>query len=134
MSQGSVLSQAGDRVPGSGRPLSELVVPGGVQRLLDGRPARCVWENELGGLTFEIGAPAASQFVKWTPHASGIDLAAEAARLTWASSYVRVPCVLDTGTDDAGSWLVTSAVSGTSAVSERWRAEPRTAVVAIARG
>jgi kanamycin kinase len=42
--------------------------------------------------------------------------------------------VLGHGTDSDGSWLVTAALPGQSAVSRRWLAEPRTAVIAIGEG
>jgi len=55
-----------------------------------GRPVRAVWENKLGGITFEVGAHADRCFVKWAPVASGIDLGEEAARLSWAVSFTPV--------------------------------------------
>jgi len=36
--------------------------------------------------------------------------------------------------DASGSWLVTGALPGTNAVSERWKAEPASAVAAIGAG
>lgn len=99
-----------------------------------GRCARPVWENELGGLTFEIGADPERNFVKWTPAASGIDLQQEVDRLNWAGRYSPVPRVLDQGADEEGSWIVTAALSGRNAVSNRWSAEPSMAVAAIGRG
>jgi len=61
--------------------------------------------------------------VKWAPAGSGIDLGAEAARLSWAGQFARVPAVLDRGADDAGSWIATSALPGEMAVAARWKAE-----------
>ncbi len=52
----------------------------------------------------------------------------------WAADYTPVPRVLDSGSDDAGSWIVTTPVPGRSAVDPRWVAEPRTAVIAIGEG
>src|ERR1700691_173379 len=75
-------------------------VPARVARLAAGRPVRQVWENELGGRTFEVGAGAGRCFVKWTP-AGGIDLTEEAARLEWAGPYITVPRVIGQGADDA---------------------------------
>jgi kanamycin kinase len=92
-----------------------------------------VWRNELGGLTFEVGEPERA-FVKWAPAGSGLDLAAEAARMTWASAYAAVPRVLGQGSGAEGAWLVTTPVAGESAVSERWKAAPAAAVVAIGEG
>jgi kanamycin kinase len=90
-----------------------------------------VWENVLGGLTFEVGAGTERCFVKWTPRASGVDLEAEAARLAWACTFTSVPRVLDHGTNGDGSWIVTSPLVGESAVAPRWKAEPITAVTAL---
>jgi kanamycin kinase len=105
-----------------------------VREAAAGRPLRAVWENELGGLTFEVGADPDRCFVKWAPAASGIDLAEEAARLRWAVSFTPVPRLLGQGADDEGSWIVTAALPGTSAVADRWKAEPATAVAAIGEG
>ncbi|MPZ67336.1 MAG: phosphotransferase [Pseudonocardiaceae bacterium] len=99
-----------------------------------GRSARLVWENEVGGLTFEVGGPPGRCFVKWAPTTSGIDLREEAVRLEWTVAFSPVPRVLDQGTDDAGSWIVTSALPGENAVSKRWRAQPGRAVTGIGRG
>jgi kanamycin kinase len=118
----------------SGPVLPDMPVPAPVQAVAAGRPARGVWENQLGGLTFEVGAGADRCFVKWSPAASGIDLAAEAARLSWAVSFTPVPRLLGQGVDDGGSWIVTAAVPGLFAVADRWKAEPATAVTAIGAG
>jgi aminoglycoside phosphotransferase len=109
-------------------------VPAPVEAVAAGRPARQVWRNMVGGRTFEIGASADRCFVKWTPVASGINLADEASRMRWAASYTTVPQVIGLGADDAGSWLITSALPGERATSPRWKAEPATAVAAIGAG
>ena len=112
-----------------GKPVPQLVAD-----LAVGRPVREVWENAVGGRTFEVGGAADRYFIKWTPASSGIDLGREAARLAWAGGYITVPRVLRRGAGDAGSWLVTSALPGENAVTERWRADPATAVAAIGEG
>jgi aminoglycoside phosphotransferase len=109
-------------------------VPRPVTDLAAGRPVREMWENAVGGRTFEVGGAAGRYFIKWTPASSGIDLAREAARLEWARSYITVPRVLGHGAGDAESWLVTSALPGENAVTDRWRADPATAVTAIGEG
>jgi kanamycin kinase len=114
----------------AGPPQSSVPVPARVEAIAAGRPVHPVWENERGGLTFEVG----DCFVKWAPAGSGLDLAGEAARLTWAVEFAAVPRVLDQDADGDGSWLVTAALPGRSAVDPRWRGEPRTAVVAIGEG
>jgi kanamycin kinase len=109
-------------------------VPAAVRALAAGWPARLVWENELGGLTFEVEAVPDRYFVKWVPAHSGIELGRESARMVWARPFTPVPRLLCQGADDTGSWLVTAALPGQFAVSDRWRAEPRTAVTAIGEG
>jgi kanamycin kinase len=99
-----------------------------------GRVTRLVWENEAGGLTYEVGAGPDRCFVKWTPQASGIDLGDEAVRLVWAAPSTPVPRLLSQGLDEAGSWIVTAALPGHCAVDAWWKAEPRTAVTAIGEG
>ena len=42
--------------------------------------------------------------------------------------------MLGCGADGQGSWLVTAALPGRNAVSPRWLADPRTAVIAIGEG
>jgi kanamycin kinase len=111
-----------------------MPVPPRVAKLSAGRPVDEVWENAVGGRTFEVGGAAGRYFIKWTPAGSGIDLAQEATRLEWAGSYITVPRILAHGADDDGSWLVTSGLPGQNAVTPRWRAEPATAVAAIGEG
>ena len=108
--------------------------PSPVLAVAGGREFRLVWQN-VDALTFEIGPqPGERCFVKWSPVTSRLDLRGEAARMAWAAAYATVPRVLDSGSDDAGSWIVTTPVPGRSAVDPRWVAEPRTAVIAIGEG
>lgn len=59
---------------------------------------RPVWVNELGGTTFALtDGPSQRRFVTWS---CGIALAAEAARLRWAVSHMRVPALLHLDADD----------------------------------
>lgn len=124
----------------AGAPASDVVVPPKILELAGGDPLRPVWENVLGGLTFEVGTGEARRFMKWAGASTGIDLVAEAQRMRWVARFSRVPPVVDagrctTGGDAmAGTWLVTRPLRGDSAVSDRWKAEPATAVAAIASG
>jgi kanamycin kinase len=102
-----------------------------VLTLAAGRSISPVWRNELGGLTFAIGD---THYVKWNPTGNGIDLEVELRRLDWAAKFVTVPRVVDHGADEHGSWLVSEAIAGTSAVSDRWRRHPEIAVPALGRG
>src|SRR5258708_21899876 len=104
-----------------------------VRQLAAARPVCLAWENEHA-LTFEVGDGPDRCFVKWAPAGSPLDLAAEAARMTWAAAFTPVPRVLGHGADGEGSWLVTAALPGHSAASPRWLADPRTAVIAIGEG
>jgi kanamycin kinase len=109
-------------------------VPAGVAAAAAGCALRPVWVNAVGGLTFEAGKGPARRFIKWVPAGSGLDLAAEADRMSWAGAFHPVPLPLARGSDPAGSWLVTAALPGDSAVSPRWRDDPATAVTAIGEG
>jgi len=109
-------------------------VPAPVAAVAAGRPARQVWDNSLGGRTFEVGSDDDRCFVKWTPAASGIDLAGEAARMAWAVTFTPVPRVIGQGADEAGSWIITAALPGQSAVTPRWQSDPAIAVTAIGEG
>lgn len=107
--------------------------PAAVRRLAGGEPVRGVWANQLGGCTFAVGSPP-GRYVKWLPRGVDpqlADLAGEAARLRWARPHTPVPEVLDVGGDGDGTWLVTVALPGTSAVDPRWVADPEPAVRAI---
>ncbi|MEV7389936.1 aminoglycoside 3'-phosphotransferase [Streptomyces sp. NPDC091215] len=115
-------------------PREPVDFPRAVTELAAGRPARAVWKNELGGLTFQIGLGDARQFVKWAPAGSGLDLAAEVARLRWAARFTVVPRVLDEGADGTGSWIVTRGLPGRMAVDDHWKRDPGTAVRAIGAG
>lgn len=115
-------------------PQGPVEPPRPVIALAAGRPVRAVWENEVGGLTFQVGVGDARQFVKWTPADSGIDLAAEVARLRWAVRYITVPLILGEGADETGSWIVTRGLPGRMAVDDRWKRDPGTAVRAIGAG
>ena len=64
-------------------------------------------------------------FVKWSPAGEAPDLTVEAERLKWAAHHTVVPRVLDLGTEHGGSWMVTSALSGASAVGTRVDRSPR---------
>ncbi len=111
-----------------------MPVPASVEAIAAGRALHPVWENELGGLTFAVGSGPDACFVKWAPAGTGVDFAPEATRLTWAGEFTPVPRVLGQGADDDGSWLITAPVAGQSAVCEKWKSDPATAVAAIGVG
>ena len=110
------------------RPDGTQRTPRIVTELADGRKTDAVWRNELGGLTFQLGEGGTREFLKWTPHDSGVDLDEEIRRLSWARRFILVPRVLKQGADDEGSWFVSAGLPGASAVDDRWLREPATAV------
>ena len=122
-------------IDGLSRARGDVVVPHVVTAAARGRSVQAVWVNEIGGRTFRIGDDGhAEEYVKVLPHAYAPWTVGEAARLTWASRYARVPELIDQGADDEGVWLRTRALPGWSAVDERWHDEPRTAVIAAGEG
>ncbi len=112
----------------------DIAVPPAVRAIAGGAPVVLVWENSLGGSTFQLGQGRGRRFLKWMPSAFGVDLSDEVDRLTWAAAYVAVPRVLDRGADDTASWMLTAGLPGRNAASARWRAQPARAVAAIGAG
>ncbi len=115
-------------------PQREVAIPPAVSALAAGATIEAVWENQIGGITFELSGRRDRRFVTWTPARSSVDPRIEADRLSWAAAFTPVPEVLGYGGDETGTWLVTGAVPGDSAVSKRWRSHPRVAVATIGEG
>lgn len=118
----------------AGQPNEPVAVPNALLHFVQGQPHEFVWRNELGGLTLRVGDTSPCVYVKWTPSNGGVDLAEEVERLSWASSFTPVPTVLEVGSDDEGSWIVTRGIDGENAVSPRWLQDPRTATTALGKG
>jgi aminoglycoside phosphotransferase len=118
----------------AGPPRRRVPEPACVAATAGDTPFRVVWENERGGLTFEIGRGPTRRFIKWSPVDAEIDLGAEAVRTKWAARYTAAPVVIDLDSDANGSWLVTAGLAGESAASDRWRRSPTKAVRAIGAG
>lgn len=122
-------------MPIAGAPPSGTPVPATIVELAAGRAIVPVWRNQLGGITFAIGDEL---HCKWQPrsldHRPEVDLAVEAQKLQWLRSHTVVPEVVDLGVDDDGRWLVTRSLPGGSAVDQRWKSDPRPAVIAIGVG
>jgi kanamycin kinase len=117
----------------AGPPVVPVAIPAVVGALAGDASVQCVWQNQLGGLTFEIADP--HRFVKWAPPGARLSLRDEAERLRWASAYTPVPEVVDVGTaPDGSTWLLTRALAGTTAIADCWKAAARTAVRAIGEG
>lgn len=117
----------------SGPPTGEVAIPESASEVVHGARLRCVWVNALGTMTFAV--VGSDRFLKWSPMQGEADLCGEAERMRWARRYATVPEVVDCGTaPDGSAWLLTGALEGTSAVAERWKAEPRRAVQALGEG
>jgi kanamycin kinase len=103
-----------------------------VHEIANGRDVAAVWINELGGVTFRIGATGelSAEFVKSAPPQYVSQLKDEAVRLKWARPHIAVPEVLDAG----DGWLHTAGLPGRSAVDPRWLDRPRAAARAIGSG
>lgn len=112
-------------------PTERMPVPDRVGALARGAALTAVWRNDLGGVTF---CTDDGRFIKHGPLGPESSMAGEAERLAWAGEHLRVPEVLEAGTDDTSEWLVTRAIPGLSAVDPRWLAEPATAVRAVGEG
>lgn len=109
-------------------------VPEPVAAYAAGRKVQAVWQNEVGGLTFQIGRGEEREFFKWSPHSAAVDLTGETVRLRWAAPYITVPRVLTEGEDATSAWFISAGLPGSSAVDERWLRDPATAVAAIGKG
>jgi kanamycin kinase len=117
----------------SGAPDAAVPLPEELAGLVGDDPVVCVWRNEVGGLTFAVGAgDEPTRFVKWAPAGAPLDLPGEGRRLRWAGLHSPVPTVLDV--DPGGRWLATTAIPGESAVDPRWLARPVVAARAIGAG
>jgi len=116
------------------RPSVNRPVPDAARGVVGAASTTVVWENEVGGLTFEVIDATGRRFLKWFPAGCDIDPHAEIDRLRWAAQFVTVPRVLAEGGDSSGAWVLTAALSGENAVTDRWRSDPATAVRAIGRG
>jgi kanamycin kinase len=103
-------------------------IPAAIRRLSAGDPVTPVWVNGWGGMSFRVGSGTTERYAKWAPAGSLIDLAAEAERMRWAHRYAKVPQVLESGSDPDGAWMVTTTMPGETAISDRWKADPATAV------
>jgi len=112
------------------RPSRPLPVPALVADIAGDRPVTAVWVNELGGVTYAVGAPAPVEYVKIYPDPAAPLLDDEVIRLRWAGAHVTVPQVLDHGV----GWMRTAALPGRSAVDPRWTDQPAIAAAAIGAG
>ncbi|ALJ21737.1 aminoglycoside 3'-phosphotransferase [Microbacterium sp. No. 7] len=127
----------------AGPPPPGVAVPAAVRAALDARGfrdavLRPAWRNEAGGLTFSVASGGAGHavdlYAKWNPVASGESLGDEAERLRWIAGRHPAPAVVDLMTDAGEEVLLTRALPGESAVSERWARDPDAALRALGTG
>jgi kanamycin kinase len=118
----------------AGAARTPIQVPTAIRALAGAEILRAVWENQAGGITFEVAGGPRRRFIKWAPVGSGLDLRPEVARLNWVGVFTSVPRVLEYGEDETGAWHVTAPLPGESAVSVRWKRDPARAAAAIGAG
>jgi kanamycin kinase len=111
-------------------PPPDLPVPDPIRDAAADRPILPVWHNESAS-TFRLGDGPNARYAKWAPVGSALDLGGEAARMRWAGTYVAVPQVLEQDSNAEGSWLITAALDGEMAVTDKWKQDPATAVRVI---
>jgi kanamycin kinase len=115
-------------------PVAEDDIPATALRLAGDARVEPVWRNAIGGVTIRATSPQSVVYIKVGPRNLETSFEDEAARLEWAHQCTTVPRVVLHGRDDDQEWLVTEALPGDNAVSERWLGEPATAVRAIGAG
>ena len=97
-----------------------------------------VWRNGVGGLTFSIAnagpGGAIDFYVKWNPRTSGESLSEEANRLRWIEGRHPAPQVVELLVTEHEEIMLSRALPGESAVSERWKARPEIALPALGAG
>lgn len=95
-----------------------------------------VWRNGVGGLTFSVASEGAAvdYYAKWNPLSSGESLSEEATRLRWIEGRHPAPQVVQLITTEHEEVMITRALSGESAVSERWKQQPGVALPALGAG
>jgi len=96
--------------------------------------AEKVYEWEAGRPTYRLTSPDGSvRYVKITPSVGRLH--DEAMRTRWAASFVRVPEVVEFGSDGDHDWLMTAELSGVDVFGHPLRSsDPTALVVAFAQG
>ena len=79
--------------------------------------------HETKSVMYRLSRASEVRFLKivrngWFPNAE-----AEAKRTIWARSYIPVPEILQYGTTDDSTWLLSNAIMGDDATSERFRSD-----------
>ena len=92
------------------------------------------WSYQDVVTTWRLERDGETRYVKVAPSDTTVTLRAEAERMRWAAPYVRVPEVLDDGSQDGFDWLVTAEMPGTPATEDHRRPTPELLVPIVARG
>lgn len=131
-----MMGDMGTKTPLAFIPTATVDVPRHVSALAGTDTIEAVWVNAEGGTTYRLGAGTArDRFVKYAPAGTAdTGFAAEAQRLQWAARHARVPRVLGLGSGGSGSWMVTAALGGESAVAPAWLARPEQAAAGLGAG
>jgi len=110
-------------------------LPGAARRHLSAGQAVCIW-NPYATATWRIARRSGDPLYLKAGYASAYpSLSGERDRLRWLRERgAPVPEVVDYGSADGVEWLVTLAIAGEPATSERHLADPRATVRAIAEG
>ncbi|NUT32004.1 MAG: aminoglycoside 3'-phosphotransferase [Hamadaea sp.] len=96
--------------------------------------AEKVYEWEAGRPTYRLTGDGEVRYVKIVPAGVG-DLPGEATRLRWAADWVRVPQLIEFGSDGDRDWLMTAELSGVDAAIHPLRdRDPAALAAAFGRG
>jgi len=97
--------------------------------------AEKVYEWRAGRPTFRLTGPDGEvRYVKIAPAGVG-NLPDEATKTRWAAEWVRVPAVIEYGSDGDRDWLMTAELSGVDTTRHPWiSTDPAALAAAFARG
>ena len=92
------------------------------------------WTYDDRVTTWRLERDGCTRFVKVALSDATVTLRAEAERMRWTRTYLRVPEVIDDGSENGLDWLVTAAMPGTPASEAKDDMAPETIVPIVARG
>lgn len=121
----------------SGPPKTAPSIPAPVRAVAGTAEIEAVWQNAIGGVTYQLGPVDKLRYAKWSPGNppdQEADLLTEARRMKWAGQFINVPTVLSCGQYAEGQLLLTAALPGHNAVSEPGKADPERSAYAIGQG
>jgi kanamycin kinase len=93
------------------------------------------WESVPQVVTYRLSHPKGeSRYLKLVDTSWSTLLSDEDARLRWARGYLPVPDVVEFGSDEAVSWLITETMSGVDGTNETLLGKPLRLVQTLAQG